>query len=52
MEIVTQSVMKREITDLENAGVATLQLREKPLEETKEESNKGKKKYKQYAMKY
>ena len=40
MEIITQSVMKREITDLENAGVANLMLRENPLvEETKNEGN-------------
>ncbi len=42
MEIITQSVMKREITDLENAGVASLQLREKPLEEAKEVDDKKK----------
>lgn len=38
MEIVTRSVMKKEATDLENAGVANLQIREKPLEEEKSDS--------------
>jgi len=35
MEIVTRSVMMKEATDLENAGIANLQVREKPLEEEK-----------------
>lgn len=31
--------MNREVTDLENAQVASLQKREKPLEETKEDNS-------------
>jgi methionine synthase II (cobalamin-independent) len=38
MEILTRSVMKKEATDLENAGMANLQIREKPLEEEKSDS--------------
>jgi len=38
MEILTRSVMKKEATDLENAGIANLQIREKPLEEEKSDS--------------
>jgi hypothetical protein len=33
VEILTRSVMNREMTDLENAGVASLQQRETPLED-------------------